>query len=35
MGMEPWWNDIDKRKPKNVEKNMPQYHFVHHKSNMD
>jgi hypothetical protein len=26
---EPWWNDTD-RKLKNSERNLPQYHFVHH-----
>jgi hypothetical protein len=29
------WNDIDRGKPKNSEKNLSQCHFVHHKSNMD
>jgi hypothetical protein len=28
---EPWWNDIDKGKPNTLEKNVTQYHFVHHK----
>jgi hypothetical protein len=28
------WNDIDRGKPKNSEKNLSQCHFVHHKSNM-
>jgi hypothetical protein len=32
---DPWWNDIDKGKPKNSEKNVLQCHFVHHKSHMD
>jgi hypothetical protein len=29
------WNDTDRGKPKNSEKNLSQYHFVHHKSCMD
>jgi hypothetical protein len=28
-----WWNDIDMGKPKNSERNLYQFHFVHHKSN--
>jgi hypothetical protein len=28
---EPWWNDTDKEKLKNSEKNLSQCHFVHHK----
>jgi hypothetical protein len=27
-----WWNDIDRVKPKDSEKNLSQCHFVHHKS---
>jgi hypothetical protein len=29
------WNDIDRGKPKNSEKNLSQSHFVHHKAHMD
>jgi hypothetical protein len=29
------WNDIDRGKPKNCEKNLSQCHSVHHKSHMD
>jgi hypothetical protein len=32
---EPWWNDIDRGKPNNSEKNLSQRHFVHQKSLMD
>jgi hypothetical protein len=32
---EAQWNDIDVRKPKNSEKNLSQFHIVHHKSHMD
>jgi hypothetical protein len=27
-----WWNDNERGKPKSSEKNLSQYHFVHHKS---
>jgi hypothetical protein len=33
--MEPRWNDIDRGEPKNLERNVFQCHFVHHKSRMD
>jgi hypothetical protein len=29
------WDDIDRGKQKNSEKNLSQRHFVHHKSHMD
>jgi hypothetical protein len=29
---EPWWNDTKRGKPKNWPKNMSQWHFVQHKS---
>jgi hypothetical protein len=31
----PRWNDTDRRKPKNSEKDVSQCHFVHHKSHME
>jgi hypothetical protein len=33
--MEHWWNEIDREKPKYLEKNLSQCHFVHQKSHMD
>jgi hypothetical protein len=33
--MEHWWNEIDRGIPKYSEKNLPQYHFSHHKSHVD
>jgi hypothetical protein len=32
---QPWWNDIDRIKPKNSEKNLSQFHFVQYKSYID
>jgi hypothetical protein len=32
---EPWWNDIDRGKSKNLKKNLSQCHFVHQKSHME
>jgi hypothetical protein len=31
----PWWNDIDRGKPKNLEKNLSQWHFIHPKFQME
>jgi hypothetical protein len=33
--MKHQWNEIDRGKPKNSEKNLSQCHCVHHKSHMD
>jgi len=35
MGTEPRWNYTDREKLTNSEKNLSQWHFVHHKSLMD
>jgi hypothetical protein len=32
VNMEQQWNDNDRGKPKNSEKNLSQCHFVHHRS---
>jgi hypothetical protein len=31
MSMQPWWNDIDRGKPNNLDKNVFQCHTVHYK----
>jgi len=33
--MEQWWNDIDRRKLKYLDKNLSQCHLVHHKFHTD
>jgi hypothetical protein len=33
--MEHRWNETDRGKPMHSEKNLSQFHFVHHKSHMD
>ena len=33
-GMEHRWNEIDRRKPKHLGKDLTQCHFLHHKSHM-
>jgi hypothetical protein len=33
--MEHRWNETDRGKPKNLGKNLSQFHFVHHKSHID
>jgi hypothetical protein len=34
VNMKQRWNDMDRGKPKNSEKNLSECHFVHYKSNM-
>jgi len=34
MGMNGWWNDTDRGKPKYAEKTLSHCHSVHHKSHM-
>jgi hypothetical protein len=34
MNMEQRWNDIDRGKPKDSEKTLPQGYVVYHKSHM-
>jgi hypothetical protein len=35
VNVEQQWDDIDREKPKDLEKNLSQCHFVYHKSHMD
>jgi hypothetical protein len=35
VNIEQQWNDADRKKPKDVEKYLSQFHFVHHESHMD
>jgi hypothetical protein len=35
MYMGLWWNDLDRGKLTNVEKNLSQCHFDYHKFHMD
>jgi hypothetical protein len=35
MCVELWWNDTDMAVLKNLEKNLSQGYFIHHKSSVD
>jgi hypothetical protein len=35
IGVEHWWNDTERGKPKYTEKNLSQCHFIHHKFHVD
>jgi hypothetical protein len=35
MSIEHWWNYINRRKPKNVKKDLSQSHFFHNKFHVD
>ena len=35
MSMAPWWNNNDSGKPTNLEGDLSQGHFVHHRSHIN
>jgi hypothetical protein len=35
MSEKQWWNDTDREKPKNADKNLFKWRFVYHKSYID
>jgi hypothetical protein len=35
VNIEEQWNGIDRGQPKDLDKTMSQYHFFHHKSNIN